>query len=52
MVRDQLMGFQIYPSRHYQAMTNLATPERLQAMHDESDVIVYCQLEPKLEPPK
>jgi len=51
MVRDTLMGLMLYPSRHYTALTTMATPDRLQSMHDESDVIVYTQLEPTLEAP-
>lgn len=51
-VRDQLMGLMLYPSRHYNALNDLATPERLQAMHDESEVIVYNQLEEEIMPYK
>jgi carnosine synthase len=47
-VSDQLMGINLYPSRHTEALKNLATPERLQSMHDESEVIVYNQLEEEI----
>jgi biotin carboxylase len=48
MVRDQLMGLMLYPSHHSAALKDMATPQHLQAMHDESEVIVYNQLEEEI----
>ena len=47
-VGERVMGVMLYPSRHRRALATTASPDHLQRLHDQGQV-VFCRFEPQVD---